>query len=166
MPPLPYTPTELLSDPDYQKGIATHFIAATNAYSKYFGQWKNVWLSEQLLFEAIASSYCDIYRLQVFRGIKSEDKHKRAAFLIKWLTKFRPIQLVGGGYTDLPADLLANEIFAVEVALIVLNIEPEDFFKDVRFAGYAKNIVYLLRNHSCGAEQIASELFLLEQIAK
>jgi len=151
MPPLPYTPTDLLSDPDYQKGITVHFIAASNVYKRYFGHWKNVWLSEQILFEAIASCYCDIYRLQVFRGITHADIHKRTAFLMKWISKFRPVQIVTGTFTKQPADILANEIFAVEVALLLLNVEPDVFFRNSRANNYAKNMVYLLRFHCCNA---------------
>lgn len=164
-PPRPYTPTDILTDPDYQDGIATHFLSASSVYKKYFGHWQQVRLSEQILFEVIASCYCDIYRLQVFRGIKHEDSHKRAAFLMKWISKFRPIQINTDKPTNLPANILANEIFAVEVALIVLNIDIDEFFRNRRLNGYAKNLVYLLRFHSCGAEQLASELFLFTQYA-
>ena len=167
MPPLPYTPTQLLNDPDYQQGIATHFIAASKTYRDYLGvQWRNVCLNEQLLFEAVASCYCDIYRLQVFRGIQNEDIHKRAAFLMKWINKFRPIQIITKTYTNQSSDMLANEIFAVSVALVILNIGPEELLRDGRLNGYAKNIVYLLRFHSCEPEQLASELYLLDKHAR
>ena len=139
---------------------------ASNVYKRYLGQWGNVYLNEQLLFEAIASCYCDIYRLQVFRGIQHEDMHKKAAFLMKWINKFRPIQIVTGVHTNQPTDILANEIFATEVGLTVMDVEPDNFFRDRRLDAYAKNIVYLLRFHSCEAEQLASELYLLEQHAK
>ena len=165
MPPLPYTPTQLLNDPDYQDGITTHFIAATSAYAEYLGTWKNVQLNEQLLFEAIASTYCDIYRLQVFRGIKHEDIHKRSAFLMKWINKFRPVQIVTGTITNMSTDILANEIFATCVALTILNIDPHDFFTNDKLTTYSKNIVYLLRYHSHESEQLASELYLFTQHA-
>jgi hypothetical protein len=164
--PHPYTPTDILNDPDYQDGIAIHFVSASNVYKKYLGHWRNVYLNEQILFEAIASCYCDVYRLQVFRGIMHEDSHKRAAFLMKWICKFRPIQISTNNYINAPAIILANEIFAVEVALTILNINSDDFFRNSRLNGYAKNLVYLLRFHSCGDEQLASELFLFERYAK
>ena len=119
-----------------------------------------------ILFEAIASCYCDIYRLQVFRGIEHEDVHKRAAFLMRWISKFRPIQICTDKPTNLPTAILANEIFAVEIAMIVLNIDPDILFRNSQLNGYAKNLVYLLRFHSCGAEQVASELFLLDKHAR
>jgi len=165
VPPLPYTPQEILNDPDYQEGIATHFIVASNVYWRCFSHRKHVWLSEQILFEAIASCYCDIYRLQVFRGISQEDVHKRTAFLMKWINKFRPIQIASGTYTDKHSVILANEIFAVEVAMVLLNIPPDELFSNSRTNVYARNMVYLLRNHSCNAEQLASEIFLLERHA-
>ena len=165
-PPRPYTPTELLNDPDYQNGMATHFLSASHAYRKYHGHWRHVQLSEQILFEAIASCYCDIYRLQVFRGIEHEDVHKRAVFLMRWISKFRPIQICTDKPTNLPTAILANEIFAVEIAMIVLNIDPDILFRNSQLNGYAKNLVYLLRFHSCGAEQVASELFLLDKHAR
>ena len=164
--PTSYTPSDILNDPNYQTGIATHFIVASRVYEKYLGHWKHVRLNEQILFEAIGACYCDIYRLRVFRNIANEDVHKRAAFLMKWISKFRPIQVVANKLIDKTSTILANEIFVVEVALTILNIVPEEFFRNSRLNNYAKNTAYLLRFHSCEAEQLASELFLLEQCVK
>jgi hypothetical protein len=164
--PTPFTAPDILNDPDYQKGIATHFIVASRVYKKYLAHLEDVFLNEQLLFEAIGSCYCDVYRLRVFRDIKHEDVHKRAAFLMKWISKFKPLQMKADRVTSHLSNLLANEIFAVAVALTVMDIDPEKFLRNPRHNKYTHNIVYLLLFHSCEAEQLASELFLLEQYVK
>ena len=166
MKPTALTAPAILADPDYQKGIATHFIVASQIYQKHLTHLECVRLNEQILFEAIGSCYCDVYRLRVFREIQHEDTHKRAAFLMKWICKFRPLQVVAGKVTKHISSLLANEILAVTLALTVLGIEPEKFLSDSRFTNYTNNIVYLLLYHSCEAEQLAAELFLLEQYVK
>jgi len=98
--PTAYTPSDILSDPDFRDGIIVHFILASRVYKKYLGRWEHVRLNEQILFEAIGSCYCDIYRLRIFRDIRQEDVHKRSAFLLKWICKFRPIQVVVDRFID------------------------------------------------------------------
>ena len=164
--PTPFTAPDILDDPNYQRGIASHFIVASWVYKKYLAHLEDVRLNEQLLFEAIGSCYCDVYRLCVFRDIKHEDVHKRAAFLMKWIGKFKPLQLAANNVTNHLSNLLANEIFAVAVALTVMGIEPDKFFRNPRHNEYTHNMIYLLLFHSCEAEQLASELFLLEQYVK
>ena len=161
--PVAYTSSDILKD--YQNDIVKQFIIALNLYKKSMGHWNHLRLNEQILFEAIGSCYSDIYRLQVFRNIRHADTHKRAAFLMKWIVKYRPIQIVDNVVIRHVSTMLANEIFAVELALTMMNVKPEKFFNHHEFCNYSNNIVYLLRFHSCEAEQLASELFLLEQHA-
>lgn len=51
-----------------------------------------IYLNKYVLQHAVASYFCDMYRLTIFRGINA-DYHKLAAFLMKWVVKLRPVQI-------------------------------------------------------------------------
>jgi hypothetical protein len=166
-----YTPADIFRDPNIRRSIAIQYCAAQSGYAQYFRNQPELRLDKFTLFEAIGSCYCDLYRLKAFRGIQQEDKHKLAAFLIKWITKTQPIQINSGlGDTKKQKSgvniLLANELFATLTALTLLDISPEQFFTDERIKTYCTNFVYLLKFHSSTPERIASELFLLERYLK
>ncbi|GHT10539.1 hypothetical protein FACS1894170_02800 [Planctomycetales bacterium] len=159
-----FTPQDILNDPNFQTGMTAHFIAAVESFDRYFKKWQDVSLNKHLLFAAIGSAYCDIYRLKFFRNLQQEDVHKRAAFLMKWIVKFVPIQLKDGSKRVSAA--ISNEYFAITLAMTVMNIEPNRLLQNPKFKTYASNLVYLLHFHSCEPEQLASELFLLENLIR
>jgi hypothetical protein len=53
----------------------------------------SVYLNIVLLHAAITSYYYDIHRFKDFSGSEWANKHKQAAYTIKWLVRFRPIQI-------------------------------------------------------------------------
>jgi hypothetical protein len=53
----------------------------------------SVYLNTVLLHAAITSYYYDIHRFKDFSGSSWANKHKQAAYTIKWLVRFRPIQI-------------------------------------------------------------------------
>lgn len=157
-----FTPQDILKNPMIRYGIAEH-VSVIQRVFKQCCDYSGVYLSKHLVMEAVGSCFCDLYRLKVFRGIEQEDVHKRAAFLVKWIVKTRPIQIRHDIEDICVSTVQANEILALSTALFVLKISPTQFFRDVRFQGYMRNFVYLVHFHSCSAEQLASELYLLEQ---
>ena len=87
-----FTAKDILAIPHIRESISKDYHICTEAYKDYFTKiGQSIELNSQVLHEALASAYCDMYRLTVFRGIKNADRHKRAAFLVKWITKLRPI---------------------------------------------------------------------------
>ena len=53
----------------------------------------SVYLNTVLLRAAITSYYYDIHRFKDFSGSEWANKHKQAAYTIKWIIRFRPIQI-------------------------------------------------------------------------
>jgi hypothetical protein len=52
-----------------------------------------VYLNKVLLHSAIVSYYYDIHRYKNFSGSGWANHHKQAAYTIKWIVRFRPIQI-------------------------------------------------------------------------
>jgi hypothetical protein len=55
---------------------------------------KYVQLNDHLLFIALHSYYSDIYRFTSYSGSQYPNTAKQCAYLMKWLTKIKPIQLI------------------------------------------------------------------------
>jgi hypothetical protein len=157
-----FTAADILNIPRIRKSMSHDYAVAVRTYGKFLKQLEpKIKLNRQLLHEACASAYCDIFRLTVFRGIKNADAHKRVAFLTKWIVKSRPVYILKyEGDTDVP---YANEVFALIFALITLNIPPYKIRGNAEIRNYIDNLKYLLHYHSCAPEQLASEFFLLER---
>jgi hypothetical protein len=120
-------------------------------------------LNKYLLRETIESYFCDAYRLKFFREIHNEDIHKRAAFLMVWIVKIRPVQYIQGTFPNKKQDLFVNEMYAIYAGLSILQVSPHVF--RVGLEGYCENLLYLLHNHAVCPEQLASEMFLLDRLA-
>jgi hypothetical protein len=112
----------------------------------------------------IESCFCDTYRLKFFRELHNEDIHKRAAFLIVWIAKIKPIQYEQQFAPNKKQDLFVNEVYAIYVGLGILQISPQII--KMGFEGYYENLLYLLHHHEVFPEQLASEMFLLDQLAQ
>jgi hypothetical protein len=160
-----FTAEDILKIPHVRSGMLRDFAIAVRTYALYYKHVEtNTELSKQLLHEAVASAYCDMYRLTVFRGIQNADVHKQAAFLIKWIVKQRPIHV--HRYTSDSIFQYINELFAITVAMTIMKIQPDRLLADHNVVRYIDNLLYLLHYHACAPEQLASELFLLEKCVK
>ena len=76
-----------------------------------------------------------------------------------WLTRIKPIQRVGVVRDE--SEVKANELLALLFGLNILGISPSSLYTS--YPTYMKNILYLLHFRACSPEQLASELFLLEE---
>jgi hypothetical protein len=154
------TPKYILHNPMMQEQILRHMDGITDVFRQCFLGYTELKLNRALLRETVESCMCDLYRLKFFRGIHQEDVHKRAAFFMIWLVRNKPIQLITDN-VRFKAEIFANELLAVFFGLNVLDKSPKQL--TTRSPKYFMNLVYLLHFHSCSPEQLASELFLLEQ---
>jgi hypothetical protein len=160
-----FTAEDILKNPHVRSCVLRDFTVAARIYEGHYQHFQaNTELVRPLLHEAVASAYCDICRLTVFRGIKHADIHKQAAFLVKWIAKLRPIHV--RNYPSGSALQYINEAFAVTIALTIMAIHPNKLLANSNAAKYADNLLYLLHYNTCAPEQLASELFLLEQCLK
>jgi hypothetical protein len=154
------TPKDILNETVIQKSITKLMRSCVRIYHKQFSKNTSLLLNVRLLRESVESSYCDLYRLKFFRGVHQEDTHKRSAFSIKWLSKIKPIQNIGQDTTS--KAIYANELFAINIGLNILEISPKQLYHKHRV--YFANLIYLLHFHACDPEQLASEMYLLDKL--
>jgi hypothetical protein len=89
---------------------------------------KGATMNRILLGNAVESYFLDIHRVKVFHGMEKADRHKVAAYSVKWLSKIKPIQVpdfaVHADETDLQKRLiLINADFALMNALIFAKVD-------------------------------------------
>lgn len=163
---LSFTPTQILSQPGMKELVAERVLMAQRIFEKIPCQHV-AYLNDKLLLQAVESCYCDMFRLKVFRGIIAEDSHKQAAFFIIWIAKLRPVQLRQQHEMPLSqAELEVNAWFALFIGLTLLGIDTNMLNRNPRLSNYIRNLAYLLHwHHFDSPERMASELFLLEQVA-
>ncbi len=52
-----------------------------------------IYLNKELLHCAVAAYFDDIEKYKAYAGSRYANKHKQAAFTIKWVSRFKPIQI-------------------------------------------------------------------------
>ncbi|MDR0867644.1 MAG: hypothetical protein LBP75_04095 [Planctomycetota bacterium] len=174
------TPQEILAPLRVRGGYIEETLKTQiSIYSAYFDRpdWK---LNYRLLREAIEHYLCDISRLSAFRSI-IPDRHKKAAYLMKWLVKIRPIYFPiqkSQPENGLPAysrqQLESNDRFAIYCGLSELSSfprllalrPPQNGNDDNPVANTLRNLIYLFHHHPIDAEFLASELYLLDELLK
>ncbi len=132
------------------------------AYCTSFQDWRGIFLHPDILFEAVASSYQDIYRLKFFRNVQWVDAHKKAAYTMKWIARMRPIQLHRGPPATI-AMFRVNAWYAVRCGLVLLGVQS-DWASDPWWKNYTGNLAYLLHYHSPSVEQLSSEMYVLQEL--
>jgi hypothetical protein len=85
------------------------FIATQNKNTQ-----DSVYLNLVLLKSAIESYYIDIHRYKDFSGSKWANAHKQAAYTIKWLVRFRPIQI------KVTTQHISEEIFDINLKFAIV----------------------------------------------
>lgn len=118
-------------------------------------------LNPLFLMDACESCYIDLERHKDFHGLDIADRHKRAAFLFKWLARKRPINL--SAYKQGPGAGLAihvNAYFALMAALGELDINVHKFAP----TKISQNIIYAASYRDINAESWALTFCLLEKV--
>lgn len=162
-------PDNCTKDPEYNDKNEDRVISRMATVEFIFksiqekGHFQNAYLNRALLLTAIESYYIDIARAKCFHDIQLADSHKKASFSIKWLIKFRPIQL--GNTCDNGSiknkDVLVNEIFALFIGLNLLEID----FNDLQNLStkYLNNLFYTLRFREIEPMMFSSVMYLLQK---
>ena len=85
---------------------------------------ESVYLNKELLAVTIKSYFDDIYRYKLYAHSEFADKDKKSGYLIKWLAKIKPIQILKDAiFSEKLAGV--NSFFAVFVGLVFLEIKPD-----------------------------------------
>lgn len=96
-------------------------------------------LNMLFLLDACESSLIDLERHKEFHQIALEDRHKRAAFLFKWLAHMRPVNVAayqqGKGVGKI---VRINSYFALLAALGELDVDMDSFAP----TKIAQNMIY------------------------
>jgi len=119
------------------------------------------YLNKHLLIVAIKSYYDDIYRFKLYSHSERADNHKQSAYIIKWLSKIRPIQILPD--IEISDDvLLVNASFAIFVGFCFINCNIADIISP----HYLKHLLYMAQYRNISGKQLASLIYLIEKMAK
>jgi hypothetical protein len=163
-----------------EQKIVDRFSTFCKLYDMFVKDYHNlcdyVYLNNDLLYSAIKAYYDDIERFKSYSGSKVADCYKRVAFSIKWISKFKPIQINCGVVSTANIDedairrmpvypesasslhvLLANSLFAVYAGLsLFIQIIPDDIPVD-----FCNDLIYTTIYRDIDARQLAMSLSLL-----
>ena len=120
-----------------------------------------LYLSKELLHCAVNAYFDDICKYKAYAGSEFADRHKQAAFTMKWLSRFKPIQIKEGAKID-TAYLTINESFAIFAGLMFLD---PSISKGLTKTFY-KHLVYTLTYRNLEGRGLASLLYLMETASK
>ncbi len=107
--------------------------------------------NDALFWNIAQSQVYDLNRYAHFHELDIPDRARRAAYLVKWIMRFRPIR-VDADITSLPEEkgkfaLLVNEQFALYVASGILQIDLEQ-----RFSAKMLNMVLYTMRYPSASE--------------
>lgn len=107
---------------------------------------------------ACEAYHADLAKHASFHGIACPDAHKRAAFLFKWICKFRPVTPVSPSGVPPEALLNVNSCFAMIAALGNLSVDTVQLYAST----LVPHIVYIGTNLPINPESWAVIFCLLE----
>jgi len=120
-----------------------------------------VYLNKDLLAIVIGSYFDDIYRYKLYSHSKRADNHKQGAYIIKWISKIRPIQILPN--VEATKELLfINASFAVFVGFSFLKI---NVFETVE-PNFYKHLIYETQYRNISGKNYASILYSIEKMAE
>lgn len=122
--------------------------------------FNKTYINKNVLAHCIHSASLDMQRTEVFHEIDYPDRHKQAAFSIKWIVKHRPIQLTDEFLIRDNYALMVNEQYALHVGLMSLDLHPDNISQS-----YISNLLYTLHYRPIIGEVLASKMHLLEKSA-
>jgi len=117
----------------------------------------SIYINKSFLACAVRSYFDDIERFKQYSKSVFADNHKQAAYTIKWITRFRPIQIS----QDVPTTyelLVINSLYAIFAGFIFLG---EGFFSKIS-PKLLDNLVYTTQYRNVSGKQLATSLYVLE----
>ena len=121
-------------------------------------------INNSVLAEVVASFFRHLGRYKNDHLIEFADRHKSGGFLMHWICRLKPVQILALGNGDQATcpqipELLCNEMFAIKVGIDCLNgsvdlaSEHEFFF----------SLIQRLREQECPPQFLSSMLYLYER---
>jgi len=120
-----------------------------------------VYLNVPLLELAVISYFDDIYRFKDYSGSEYADRHKQAAYTIKWLSKIKPIQILP--QTEVTSNVIyVNAAFALYAGLTFLDPNVSRCISEK----YIKHLLYTCLYRNWSGRNLASTLYVIERFAR
>lgn len=132
------------------------FLAGIDA--KYREQ---IYLNKELLHCAVKAYFDDIERYKAYAGSEYADCHKQAAYTIKWINRFKPIQIKENAEMDSTL-LTINATFALAVGFGFLDKSVAEKIGEHFF----RHLVYTLTYRSITGKNLATIMYTLECATK
>lgn len=118
---------------------------------------EQIYLNKELLHCAVKAYFDDIERYKAYAGSEFADSHKQAAYTIKWINRFKPIQIKENAEMD--ATLLTiNATFALVVGFGFLDKSVAEKIGERFF----RHLVYTLTYRSVTGKNLATLMYTLE----
>ena len=156
-----------IKEPDIYQEIEDNSLARYDSLLNIFHGFKEndifndyLYLNKALLYKAVYSYFIDLQRTKCFHNIPFADRHKKAAYTMKWIAKVKPIQIKHTVAVEKIDEecMQANEWFAFIAGVSFLNISldklPDHFIK---------NILYILQYRDVECLVLSSKMYLLER---
>ncbi|MDR3189520.1 MAG: hypothetical protein LBT94_10170 [Prevotellaceae bacterium] len=156
-----------------QRKESERFDTLVKGYKKFcscqlFPQTQEVvCLNRAILSGVVRSYFDDIDRFKDYTGSEHADKHKQAAYTIKWIAKLKPIQIKidtedDAVYEKKPQELLKiNALFAIYVG-IVLFLDERIF--PLMSQTVLNHLIYTAMFRDISGRQLALTLYLMERL--
>ena len=149
------------------EAIRKRYETLLTLYKKQFVEGLNeerakfLYLSKELLHCAVNAYFDDICKYKAYAGSEYADRHKQAAFTMKWLSRFKPIQIKEGAKID-TAYLTINESFAIFAGLMFIDLSISQNLTKT----FYKHLVYTLTYRNLEGRGLATLLYLMEIASK
>lgn len=125
--------------------------------SKFQDGYQGIHMDLRLLRHSVELALLELKNFKEYHGIKYADRHKRAAFLMYWISHIKPIQIESNANFT-PALGVVNEIFAIHLGLNHLDMSPNDLPDE-----YLPHLIFALHRRDMDCANLAREMFLLEK---
>ncbi|MCL2326939.1 MAG: hypothetical protein FWC39_00345 [Bacteroidetes bacterium] len=120
-----------------------------------------IYLNKDLVRMVVKSYYDDIYRFKDYSGSGRADRHKQAAYTIKWISKIKPIQIKPDKKNN-KFTITANSSFALFVGFTFFDVNIARQVSE----HYINNLLYFTLFRNISGRQLASTLYVLEHAVK
>jgi len=147
-----------ISEEELAKEAYSIFRIYEKLQNKY--EWSGrMYLNLDILRIAVESYLHDLYRFSDYHGSEFADNHKRGAYIIKWISKLRPVHFFHDQKNLSALEYLSNNILAVFAGLghlqdVALVDVSDRYFDHLFYTSLYRNIDGL---------QLASTFYVLEK---
>lgn len=121
----------------------------------------SVYLNEAILSIVIRAYFDDIYRYKLHSHTERADNHKQGAYIIKWLSKLRPIQILPD--KEVTKELVfINSAFAIFVGFSFLKCNAYDVIEPC----FYKYLLSETHYRNISGKNYAGILYQIEKLAE